>query len=560
SSSTHMMEVSCRWVLLHVQAAVDAPDLAGDVTRRVRGQEVHDARDLLGLSEASERDLADDLLEQLGRDVLEHLGGDEPGGHRVHGEPDPVGIREPPRLGEQEGGLAREGLGEAEEPRLGRRVVGLADIAHLADHARYVHDAPAPPLRHVPQGGLRQEEGPGEVDVEHLEPVLIGELEHRLVDGDARVVDEDVEPPVGRDHLVDGAPAVRRLAHVALVDAHLGAVGGGEAVAELLGRVVVPGVARGQDRALAGQASADGGPDPAGAAGDEGHAPLELVAPARGDVVVLGDVQDRGRGRHGRLLLDERLRPPAGTSWQIPIAESNGVQSPFVRLPIYYGWVVVAVVFVSMGIGVNARTAFSLLFPPILAEFGWERGVTAGAFSFGFLVSAALSPSLGRLMDRRGPRVVIELGVLLIGAGLLLATVVTRPWHLYATLGVMVGGGSVCLGYTGQSLFLPDWFVRRRGLAMSLAFSGVGVGSMILLPWIQTMIGRSGWRAACWAMGLLVLLLLVPLNLLLRRRPQDMGLEPDGDRTPAAGAVARPSNVVDAAWTAVDWTLARAAR
>jgi len=231
-----------------------------------------------------------------------------------------------------------------------------------------------------------------------------------------------------------------------------------------------------------------------------------------------------------------------------------------VRLPIYYGWIIVAVVFVTMGVGVNARTAFSLLFPPILGEFGWERGVTAGAFSFGFLVSAALSPSLGRLMDRRGPRVVIELGVLLIGTGLLLATLVTRPWHLYATLGVMVGGGSVCLGYTGQSLFLPNWFVRRRGLAMSLAFSGVGVGSMILLPWMQVLIGRSGWRAACWAMGLLVLLLLVPLNLLLRRRPEDMGLEPDGDRATAISAAARTSNVVDAAWASVDWTLARAVR
>jgi MFS family permease len=123
----------------------------------------------------------------------------------------------------------------------------------------------------------------------------------------------------------------------------------------------------------------------------------------------------------------------------------------------------------------------------------------------------------------------------------------------------MVGGGSVCLGYTGQSLFLPNWFVRRRGLAMSLAFSGVGVGSIVLLPWLQALIARSGWRAACWAMGLLVLLL-VPLNLLLRRRPEEMGLEPDGDRTPAAGAVAPRSNVVDAAWAGVDWTLGRAAR
>ena len=219
----------------------------------------------------------------------------------------------------------------------------------------------------------------------------------------------------------------------------------------------------------------------------------------------------------------------AGTSWQIPTAESNGVQSPLVRLPIFYGWVVVAVVFVTMAVGVNARTTFSLLFPPILDEFGWERGITAGAFSFGFLVSAVLSPSLGRLMDRRGPRVVCELGVLLIGGGLLLATLVTRPWHLYATLGVMVGGGSVCIGYTGQSLFLPNWFVRRRGMAIGIAFAGAGVGSILLLPWVQTVIEGAGWRAACLAMGTLLLVVLAPINLLLRKRPEDMGLRPDGD-------------------------------
>ncbi len=230
-------------------------------------------------------------------------------------------------------------------------------------------------------------------------------------------------------------------------------------------------------------------------------------------------------------------------------------------LPFFYGWVVVAVAFVTMGVGVNARTAFSLLFPPILDEFGWERGVTAGAFSFGFLVSAVLSPALGRLMDRRGPRVVMELGVGLMAAGLMLATLVHRPWHLYATLGVLVGGGSVCVSYTGQSLFLPNWFVRRRGLAMSVAFSGVGVGSIILLPWLQTLIARTGWRSACWTLGILVLALLAPLNLLLRRRPEDLGLAPDGDDTPH-GAVAadRPSNVVDAAWVSVDWTLGRAIR
>ena len=231
------------------------------------------------------------------------------------------------------------------------------------------------------------------------------------------------------------------------------------------------------------------------------------------------------------------------------------------RLPFFYGWIIVAVVFVSMGLGVNARTAFSLLFPPILDEFGWERGVTAGAFSFGFLVSAVLSPTLGRLMDRRGPRVVMEFGVAATVAGLLLAPLAREPWHLYATLGVLVGAGSVCLGYTGQALFLPSWFVRRRGLAMSIAFSGVGIGSIVLLPFLQALIERAGWRSACLAMGILVLLVAAPLNLLLRRRPEDIGLEPDGDGAPvAAGAPGRRTNIVDTSWAAVDWTLQRAVR
>ena len=231
------------------------------------------------------------------------------------------------------------------------------------------------------------------------------------------------------------------------------------------------------------------------------------------------------------------------------------------RLPFFYGWVLVAVAFVTMGVGVNARTAFSLLYPPILDEFGWDRGVTAGAFSFGFLVSAVLSPFIGRLMDHRGPRVVIEIGVAAVTAGLVLATLVRQPWHLYATLGMLVGAGGNCLGYTAHALFLPNWFVRRRGLAMSVAFSGVGVGSIIVLPWLQTIIGRDGWRAACSAMGILVLALLAPLNLLLKWKPEELGLEPDGDRYSHNAVVgSRTTNVVDPDWVAVDWTLGRAVR
>jgi len=228
------------------------------------------------------------------------------------------------------------------------------------------------------------------------------------------------------------------------------------------------------------------------------------------------------------------------------------------RLPFFYGWIIIAVTFVTMAIGVNARTAFSLFFPPIIGEFGWDRGVTAGAFSFGFVVSAAMSPLIGRLMDRLGPRSVMELGVALMAGGLLLAPLTTQPWHLYLTIGVLVGAGSICLGYSGQSLYLPNWFNRRRGLAIGLAFAGVGIGSMTLLPWVQVMIDQTGWRTACTAIGLLVLVVLAPINLLVRKRPEDMGLRPDGDGAPAASVQKAISNVVDGEWANTDWTLGRA--
>jgi MFS family permease len=234
------------------------------------------------------------------------------------------------------------------------------------------------------------------------------------------------------------------------------------------------------------------------------------------------------------------------------------------RLPFYYGWLIVAVAFVTMAIAVTARTAFSLLLPPLIDEFGWDRGVVAGAFSFGFLLSALLAPVAGRLMDVSGPRLVIGTGVCLMSVGLLTAPAIQRPWQLYATLGVLVGVGASFMTYTAHSLFLPNWFVQRRALAISIAFAGAGVGAIVLLPWLQTIIGRDGWRAACSAMGLVVLVVIGCLTVLVRRRPEDVGLLPDGaSHAVQLQAVHTASNVVDRAvvdhdWAATEWTLARA--
>ena len=164
-------------------------------------------------------------------------------------------------------------------------------------------------------------------------------------------------------------------------------------------------------------------------------------------------------------------------------------------------------------------------------------------------------------MDRHGPRLVIESGVVLLAGGLLLAPYVGAPWHLYITLGALVGCGANLMSFTAQSLYLPNWFRRRRGLALSLAFAGVGAGAIVILPWQQSIITADGWRASCTAMGLTVVLVLLPLNLLVRRRPEDLGLEADGGRTVSKkGERLRTIAVVDADWAARDWTLAAAVR
>jgi MFS family permease len=234
--------------------------------------------------------------------------------------------------------------------------------------------------------------------------------------------------------------------------------------------------------------------------------------------------------------------------------------SRLARLPVFYGWIIVAAAFITMGIGVNARTAFSLLLPPIIDEFGWERGLVAGAFSFGFFVSAFFAPFVGRMMDRRGPLLVVEIGVVLTALGLGLAAFAHAPWQLYATLGILVATGANFLGYGVQSQLIPHWFVRRRGLAIGIAFSGVGIASVALLPWMQLLIARDGWRYACVALALITAVVLIPLNLLLRKRPQDIGLNPDGDAAPADMRKGQAANVVDAAWAATHWTLRRAVR
>jgi MFS family permease len=232
---------------------------------------------------------------------------------------------------------------------------------------------------------------------------------------------------------------------------------------------------------------------------------------------------------------------------------------------LFYGWIVIAIAFVTMGVAISARTGLSLLYPQMLDEFGWSSGATAGAVGAGFVISTATLPAVGWMMDRWGPRVSLPVGALLVAAGYAALTQATGLAGLYIAVGALAVNGSMAVSYIAHSMFLPNWFVRNRGLAIGLAFSGVGVGGAVLLPAMQMGIDAYGWRTAALAMAGLIVVVIVPLNALFQRRsPQEMGLNPDGDPDARAGGASRRPNaaalIVDHDWAATEWTPRRALR
>ena len=180
-------------------------------------------------------------------------------------------------------------------PALLSGVVGLADVADLAGDAGDVDDASAAAVEHVHDRGFAHVEGAGEVDAQHFVPVVDAHLPDGTVDGDAGVVDEDVQAAVLVDDLLDDALAVVGVADVALVQGQ-GAAVGLDRLAQFVGALLVGGVAGADDGAGGGEAVADRGADPAGAAGDQRDASGELVG-ALGRRLWVGV----GDGHGGRL-------------------------------------------------------------------------------------------------------------------------------------------------------------------------------------------------------------------------------------------------------------------
>lgn len=173
--------------------------------------------------------------------------------------------------------------------------------------------------------------------------------------------------------------------------------------------------------------------------------------------------------------------------------------------------------------------SFSIFFKPIQQEFNWSRGITSMAFTMIYLVQAAACPFIGRFTDRYGPKKVMTVGALVTGAGLSILSMTTGILHFYVGYAV-TGLGLSAVGLIPVSSVISNWFIKRRGLAIGIAASGMGLGGFGFTPIVgNILIPSLGWRMTYQVLALFSAALIVMLAaFVIKTRPQDMGLLPDG--------------------------------
>ena len=198
-------------------------------------------------------------------------------------------------------------------------------------------------------------------------------------------------------------------------------------------------------------------------------------------------------------------------------------------LPFYYGWVIAGN---GVALSLSTRTVMavatlSVFVVPMTQSMGWSVGMFSGAVSLGGLVAVFISPIVGRWLDRYGAGVILGMGSLATGVLAIGLAFVTHPLAFYFLYvpGRMIFSGPMEIGLPTA---ISNWFIRRRPLGLAVDAVAKGAG-LAIVPWaMQLIITGYDWRTAWVTLGILTLALgVVPSLLLLARRPEDMGLEPD---------------------------------
>ena len=213
---------------------------------------------------------------------------------------------------------------------------------------------------------------------------------------------------------------------------------------------------------------------------------------------------------------------------------------------LHYAWIIVAVTFVATIMIAGVRATPTVLIVPFKEEFHWSLATISFAISLNLLLYGAVGPFAAAVMDRFGARRTMTLALAATAGSVALTPVMSQPWQLVALWGVLVGLSTGFVGAYLSAFIAARWFATRKGLVVGILTAGYAAGQLVFLPTMAALATNAGWRIASLVLVAAVVALLPVIAVLMRDRPEDLGLARYGDHgrsRPAAAPAGNPAAV-----------------
>jgi sugar phosphate permease len=221
----------------------------------------------------------------------------------------------------------------------------------------------------------------------------------------------------------------------------------------------------------------------------------------------------------------------------------------------HYAWVVAAVTFLTLLVAAGIRASPGVLVVPLENEFHWSRATISLAVGVNIFLYGLIGPFAAAVMDSFGVRRTMLVALALIALGVAATPLMQQPWQLVVLWGIVVGCGTGAVANVLAATIAARWFTARRGLVVGLLTSAAAAGQLVFLPPLASIAANYGWRPMALAVAAVALVLLPLVGVLMRDRPEDMGLAPYGGRSDgtraARGASPAAANPLNAAFRAL---------
>ena len=199
-----------------------------------------------------------------------------------------------------------------------------------------------------------------------------------------------------------------------------------------------------------------------------------------------------------------------------------------------------------------------MILDPLRTLHGWSKATISSAVTLYFFTTGIMGLIIGRQIDRYGPKWLLVIGSVIIGAGFVLLVHIKTIWQLYAVYFIMAVGFS-CTSLIPINTVITNWFIRKRGFAMSLTNTGLSAGGIILVPMASYLITRWGLAIALPVLGAIYGVVVIISTYFIKQRPSDVNQFPDGT-PPEAGSSSSHSSVINYASQMRVWTRRQAIR